>query len=72
MPASSKGLVGGIGFLGARAIIVPTENGQIEGVHNGAAIWTVGSIGIACGLGSLKEATAIAVLICLVLNLSIC
>lgn len=64
-----QGIVGGIGFLGAGAIMSPSKDGRLKGVGSGAAIWTVGSIGVACGLGYLKEAAFIAVLIFIVLNI---
>lgn len=64
-----QGIVGGIGFLGAGAIMSPGDNGRIKGIRSGAAIWAVGSIGIACGLGYLKEAAFISVLIFVVLNI---
>ncbi|WP_224825087.1 MgtC/SapB family protein [Cognatishimia sp. MH4019] len=57
-----QGLVGGIGFLGAGAIISNSGDGRLRGVGSGAAIWGVGGIGIACGLGFLMEATFLAVL----------
>lgn len=63
-----QGIVGGIGFLGAGAIMSPGSNGRLKGVGSGAAIWSVGSIGVACGLGFLKEAAFISVLIFVVLN----
>ena len=50
-----QGIVGGIGFLGAGAIMSPSKDGRLKGVRSGAAIWAVGSIGVACGLGFLKE-----------------
>lgn len=64
-----QGIVGGIGFLGAGAIMSPSKDGRLKGVRSGAAIWAVGSIGIACGLGFLKEAAFIAALIFVVLNI---
>lgn len=64
-----QGLVGAIGFLGAGAIIGTTDAGRLRGVASGAAIWGVGAIGIACGLGFLIEAVTLAVLYFLVLNL---
>lgn len=51
-----QGLVGGIGFLGAGAIISNSGDGRLRGVASGAAIWGIGGIGIACGLGYLMEA----------------
>ncbi len=64
-----QGIVGGIGFLGAGAIMSPSDDGRLKGVRSGAAIWAVGSIGIACGLGFLKEAAFISALIFVVLNI---
>lgn len=64
-----QGIVGGIGFLGAGAIMTNDESGRLRGVASGAAIWGAGVIGVACGLGYLKEAAFIAVLIFAILNL---
>lgn len=64
-----QGIVGGIGFLGAGAIMSRGDNGRLKGIRSGAAIWAVGSTGIACGLGFLKEAAFISGLIFVVLNL---
>lgn len=63
-----QGLVGGIGFLGAGAIMSSDSDGRLRGVASGAAIWAVGAIGVACGLGYLKEAAFVSVLIFAVLN----
>ena len=46
-----EGVVGGIGFLGAGSIIRSGAN--INGITTGAAIWTAGAIGVACGAGNL-------------------
>jgi putative Mg2+ transporter-C (MgtC) family protein len=61
-------LVGGIGFLGVGAIMSNSEGGRLRGVGSGAAIWAVGAIGVACGLGYLKEGAFLSVLIFCVLN----
>jgi len=57
-----QGILGGIGFLGAGAIISQNDEGRLRGVASGAAIWTVGGIGIATGLGYLIEAGFLALL----------
>lgn len=44
-----QGIIGGIGFLGAGAII--QSGGSVQGTGTGAAIWCVGAIGLACGFG---------------------
>lgn len=45
----AAGIVGGVGFLGAGAIIQSTNS--IQGVTTAATIWLVASIGISCGAG---------------------
>ena len=65
-----QGIVGGIGFLGAGAIMTQGESGRLRGVASGAAIWCSGAIGISSGLGYLKEAALVAVIIFITLNLS--
>jgi putative Mg2+ transporter-C (MgtC) family protein len=44
-----EGVIGGIGFLGAGAII--QERGELRGATTGAGIWMVGAIGMAAGFG---------------------
>ena len=44
-----EGIIGGIGFLGAGAIIQERE--RIRGATTGAGIWAVGAIGVAAGFG---------------------
>lgn len=51
-----QGLVAGIGFLGAGAIIKLDRREQIHGLTTAASIWATASIGIAAGLG--REMTA--------------
>lgn len=57
-----QGTLGGIGFLGAGAILSRNESGRLHGVASGAAVWTAGGIGIASGLGYLLEAGFLAAL----------
>lgn len=52
-----QGLVSGIGFLGAGAVLKLSDAGQIRGLTTAASIWTTAAIGITAGLG--LEATAI-------------
>lgn len=44
-----EGVIGGIGFLGAGAII--QARGSVKGMTTAATIWVVGALGVACGLG---------------------
>jgi len=46
----AAGVVAGIGFLGAGAII--QDRGGVHGLTTAASIWLVSSIGMACGAGS--------------------
>ena len=48
-----QGLVTGIGFLGAGAILKLSEERQIAGLTTAAGIWMTAAIGIAVGLGRL-------------------
>ncbi len=52
-----QGLVTGIGFLGAGAILKNPENGHVEGLTTAAGIWLTAAIGIAAGMG--REASAV-------------
>jgi putative Mg2+ transporter-C (MgtC) family protein len=48
-----QGLVTGIGFLGAGAILKLSEERQIAGLTTAARIWMTAAVGIAVGLGRL-------------------
>ena len=52
-----QGVVAGIGFLGAGAIIKGSAEESVKGLTTAAGIWLTAAIGIACGLG--RESTAI-------------
>lgn len=52
-----SGVLTGIGFLGAGAII-KRENNQIVGTATGASIWAAGGIGLALGFGAYGLALA--------------
>lgn len=52
-----QGVVQGVGFLGAGAIILGTAGRQVQGLTTAASIWAAAGIGVAAGLG--MEATAI-------------
>lgn len=52
-----QGILAGIGFLGAGAIIKQDEKEQVKGLTTAASIWTTAAIATAAGLG--REATAI-------------
>jgi putative Mg2+ transporter-C (MgtC) family protein len=52
-----QGLVAGIGFLGAGAIIKRNDEENIKGLTTAAGIWLTAAIGVAAGMG--REATAV-------------
>lgn len=54
MTRIAAGVVSGIGFLGAGAII--RERGSVEGVTTAAAIWVTAAIGLLVGAGQIIEA----------------
>jgi putative Mg2+ transporter-C (MgtC) family protein len=51
-----QGLVTGIGFLGAGAIIKMESTREIRGLTTAAGIWMTAAIGVAVGLGHLGTA----------------
>jgi putative Mg2+ transporter-C (MgtC) family protein len=52
-----QGVLAGIGFLGAGAIIKQTDQGVIRGLTTAAGIWLTAAIGVACGMG--REVSAL-------------
>ena len=57
----AAGVVAGIGFLGAGAII-RTGEGHMAGLTTAAGIWAVAAIGLAAGAGMYAVATAAAII----------
>lgn len=62
-----QGIVQGIGFLGAGAIIVRTAKNQVEGLTTAANIWATAGIGVIAGLGLEATAVLSAVIILIIL-----
>ena len=52
-----QGVIAGVGFLGAGAVLKRDDSDQIRGLTTAASIWVTAVIGIAVGLG--REATAV-------------
>jgi putative Mg2+ transporter-C (MgtC) family protein len=61
-----EGIIGGIGFLGAGAII--QNRARVFGATTGAGIWVVGGIGMACGFGFYLQAVVVTLLALFVLT----
>ncbi len=59
-----QGLVAGVGFLGAGAIVRVSDQSEVKGLTTAAGIWLTAAIGMAAGMG--REATAV---LCTVLAL---
>jgi putative Mg2+ transporter-C (MgtC) family protein len=53
-----QGLIGGIGFLGAGAVI--QNKRAVRGLTTAAAVWVTSAIGAACGLGLYTTASIVA------------
>lgn len=62
-----QGIVTGIGFLGAGAILKLDESRDIKGLTTAASIWISAAIGVAVGLGGLGLAILATLLTTLVL-----
>lgn len=52
-----QGVLAGVGFLGAGAVLKMSQEGEVRGLTTAAGIWTTAAIGVAVGLG--RETTAI-------------
>lgn len=61
-----QGIIAGIGFLGAGAILKGNDEKDLKGLTTAAGIWLTAAIGVAAGLG--RESSAI---LCTVLALAI-
>ena len=46
-----QGIVSGIGFLGAGAILHSRDRSRVEGLTTAASIWMTAAIGMAAGIG---------------------
>lgn len=52
-----QGVIAGVGFLGAGAIIKHRDEEDVQGLTTAAGIWMTAAIGVACGMG--RETTAV-------------
>ena len=62
-----QGIVQGIGFIGAGAIMVRSTRHQIEGLTTAANIWATAAIGVMAGLGLEATAVLSAVIVLIIL-----
>lgn len=63
-----QGLVSGIGFLGAGAIMKLSAEREVRGLTTAASLWVAAGVGVASGMG--REATAILSVVVALLILS--
>jgi putative Mg2+ transporter-C (MgtC) family protein len=63
----AAGVVSGIGFIGAGAIIFRTADGYIAGLTTAASIWVVAGIGVAVGSGLYLVSVAATIIVLIVL-----
>lgn len=47
-----QGVLAGIGFLGAGAVLRKPEAGEVHGLTTAATVWVVAALGIACALAA--------------------
>lgn len=52
-----QGLIAGVGFLGAGAIIMGTKEAETRGLTTAAGIWVTAAVGMAAGMG--RESSAV-------------
>lgn len=52
-----QGLLAGVGFLGAGAVLKSSHARQVHGLTTAASIWATAAVGVTVGLG--QEATAV-------------
>jgi putative Mg2+ transporter-C (MgtC) family protein len=63
-----QGVVQGIGFLGAGAIMVRAKQREVEGLTTAASIWATAAIGVIAGLGLGATAILSAIIVLIILG----
>ena len=63
-----QGVVAGVGFLGAGAIVKGSREEDIQGLTTAAGIWLTSAVGIAAGLGRESSAILGAILAFLIMS----
>jgi putative Mg2+ transporter-C (MgtC) family protein len=64
-----QGLLTGIGFIGAGAILKWNGEHEVQGLTTAAGIWMTAAIGVAAGLGRLGTAVLAAIMTWVVLSI---
>ncbi len=63
-----QGVIAGVGFLGAGAVLKMNRDGEVRGLTTAAGIWATAAIGVTVGQG--REATALLATVLVVIILS--
>lgn len=66
-PRIAAGVVTGVGFIGAGAIIFRSEEGYIAGLTTAATVWVAAGIGLAVGCGLFIAAVVTTAIVLIVL-----
>jgi len=64
-----QGVIAGVGFLGAGAVLKMNQHGEVRGLTTAAGIWATAAIGVTVGQG--REATALVATVMVVIILSL-
>ena len=70
MLVENAGIITGIGFLGAGAIITEGSGTKVRGLTTAASIWAISIAGIAIGLGEVLLTAVFTVVVYAILVLS--
>lgn len=66
-----EGVMTGVGFLGAGAVLQNPKSGMVEGLTTAATVWVTAALGIACALATWEVVgigVALALIVLIVLN----
>lgn len=64
-----QGIIQGVGFLGAGAIIIGSAQRRTKGLTTAAGVWAAAGIGVAAGLGMEMTAVLSTIIVLLILRL---
>ncbi len=64
-----QGVMSGIGFIGAGAILKQSNGTKVEGITSAATVWFTAGIGVAAGIGREASATLATAMVVIVLVL---
>lgn len=60
-------IIVGIGFIGAGSIL--KNEGKVEGTTTAASLWAIAAVGVAVGIGLIREAVMVTIIIYFVLQM---